>query len=161
MNTFRSTLRHTLALALLVTVAACADEPDVDPPESAPTDEMAPQDSAADMTHESIDLEAMNESGVTGEAMGMHSDDAVVMMLEIEGLPGEGEYAAHIHSGNCADGGPVATPLDPVVGLADGTGSSTTVLELTEVNQDEPHFVMVHGEGGTPVACGDMEGHGS
>jgi hypothetical protein len=107
-----------------------------------------------------IELEPMNESGVSGEAMAMHSDDAVVVILELEGLPGEGQFNAHVHGGSCADGGPVLVALNPVTGLADGTGTSTTTLEADELDPAVSHFVMVHGEGGTPVACGDMEGHG-
>lgn len=161
MTITRNTPLGALALAVLLAVTACADDTeapieDLDPaPQTAP--ESAP---ASEMIHHTISLDAMNESGVAGEAMAMHSDDAVVIMLEIEGLPGEGEYPAHIHSGNCADGGPVAVPLDPVIGLPDGTGASTTTLEIDEVSEDEPHFIMVHGEGTNPIACGDMEGHG-
>ncbi len=108
-----------------------------------------------------IALDAMNESGVTGEAMAMHSDDAVVVILELENLPGEGQFNAHIHAGSCADGGPVLVALNPVAGLADGTGTSTTTLEADELTSDASHFIMVHGEGGTPIACGNMEGHGA
>jgi hypothetical protein len=117
----------------------------------------SPMDTMVPVT---IALGEMNESGVSGEAMAMHSDDAVVVILELEGLPGEGQYNAHIHGGSCADGGPVLVALNPVAGLADGTGTSTTTLEADELSADASHFVMVHGEGGTPVACGDMEGHG-
>jgi hypothetical protein len=129
-------------------------------PDSAPAVEAAPSPMDT-MIHVTIALEAMNESGVTGEAMAMHADDAVVVILELEGLPGEAQYAAHIHAGTCAEDGPVAAPLNPVAGLADGTGTSTTTLEADEVGTDTPHFIMIRGEGGIPIACGDMEGHGS
>ncbi len=114
----------------------------------------------AEMMHATIPLAPANASGVSGEAMAMHADDAVVVILELEGLTEEGQYAAHIHIGSCAEGGPVAVTLNPVLGLADGTGTSTTTLEADELDPDDPHFIMVHGEGGTPIACGDMEGHG-
>jgi hypothetical protein len=137
---------------------APADDPAPEPEAPAPVEAApSPMDT---MIHVTIALESLNESGVTGEAMAMHADDAVVVILELEGLPGEGEYAAHIHRGACADVGPVVAPLDPVVGLADGTGTSTTTLEADEIDPDVRHSIQIHGEGGTPIACGDMEGHG-
>ncbi len=152
-----------LATAALLLPACGADEPADDMPpeveEAPPTMEAAPSPMDT-MVHVTIALAEANGSGVSGEAMAMHAEDAVVVILELEGLPGEAEYAAHIHRGQCADGGPVAVPLDPVVGLADGTGTSTTTLEADELEEDAPYFIQVHGEGGTPIACGDMEGHG-
>lgn len=112
------------------------------------------------MIHATIALASTEGSGVSGEAMAMHSDDAVVIILELEGLPSEGPYPAHIHQGRCAEGGPVVVPLNPVAGLADGTGTSTTTLEAHEVGTDTPHFIMIRGEGGTSLACGDLAGHG-
>lgn len=152
-----------LAAAALLLPACGADEAGDELPQEA---EEAPQAMEAapspmdTMIHVTIALAEANDSGVSGEAMAMHAEDAVVVILELDGLPGEGEYAAHIHRGSCAEGGPVAVPLDPVVGLADGTGTSTTTLEADELEEDAPYFIQVHGEGGTPIACGDMEGHG-
>lgn len=124
-------------------------------------EEMAPSpaDPMDDVIHASIPLHEVNGSGVTGEAMAMHSEDAVVVVVDVEGLPAEGEYPAHIHEGTCADGGGVAAPLNPVMGLADGTGTSTTSLDMDDIPADRSHFIQVHGEGGAPIACGDMEGH--
>jgi hypothetical protein len=165
----RRGLRPALcALALTFLVAGCggdapSDDADLegDLPGAMddPSVEAAPSPMDT-MVHVTVTLAAMNESGVSGEAMAMHSDDAVVVILELEGLPGEGQYNAHIHDGNCAAGGPVRVALNPVAGLADGTGTSTTTLEASELSETDPHFIMVHGEGGTPLACGDVEGHG-
>lgn len=110
-----------------------------------------------EITEHTVQLAAIDDSGVSGDATGMLTEDALVVMIEVEGLPAEGEYAVHIHNGTCAEGGQVAVALDPVIGLSDGTGASTTTLEPDEIDQSTPHFVQVVGEGGTPVACGDME----
>jgi len=145
-------------IALPFLLMGCGEAPPPPPVE----DEMPVQEDVApmdDIIHAEIPLHEVNGSGVTGEAMAMHSDDAVVVVLDLEGLPAEGEYAAHIHSGTCAEGGGVAAPLNPVMGLADGTGTSTTTLDPHDIPLDAPHFIQVHGEGGTPIACGDMEGH--
>lgn len=149
-----------LLLAAAGLVAACeAPEPEL-PPDfdiEAVEEEVPP---APEVTHATIPLEEVNGSGVSGEAMAMHTEESVTVVIEVEGLPEEREYAAHVHEGSCAEGGPVAEPLNPVLGLADGTGSSTTILEPDALSPDEPHFIQVHGEGGTPIACGDVEGHG-
>jgi hypothetical protein len=74
----------------------------------------------------------------------------------MEGLPDASEFAAHVHRGVCAEGGPVAAALNPVVPAMPGTGSSTTTLETAEVPANEPLFVQIHGPSGAPIACGDI-----
>ncbi|TVR55127.1 MAG: hypothetical protein EA421_07195 [Gemmatimonadales bacterium] len=153
--------RRLWALALLAPLAACGgDELPAPAAETAPPPAAEAPPPPTEMMHATIVLDEVNSSGVSGEAMAMHSDDAVVVILDLDGLTDEGEYAAHIHIGSCAEGGPVAVSLNPVLGLADGTGTSTTTLEADELTEGDPHFIMVHGEGGTPIVCGDLEGHG-
>ncbi len=157
---FARTWNSRLSLAALpLFLFACGGE-DVPEPDAAPApvaEEAAPAAEPA-TEHVTIALASSNESGVFGEAMAMHTDESVVVVLEIAGLPAAGEYAAHVHIGTCATGGGVAAALNPVIGLADGTGSSTTTLELSALPAEQSHFVQVHGAGGSPVACGDMEG---
>lgn len=155
--------RRLWTMLLLLPLVGCAPDeaPDPPPAEVSPPMEGPAAPPAADLMHATIPLQEVNSSGVSGEAMAMHSDDAVVVILDLEGLTAEGEYPAHIHIGTCADGGPVGVALNPVVGLADGTGASTTTLELDDLDPDDPHFIMVHGDGGAPIVCGDMEGHGN
>ena len=153
--------RRLWALALLAPLAACGgDEAPAPATETAPPPATEAPPPPTEMMHATVVLDEVNSSGVSGEAMAMHSDDAVVVILDLDGLTDEGEYAAHIHIGSCAEGGPVAVSLNPVLGLADGTGTSTTTLEADELAEGDPHFIMVHGEGGTPIVCGDLEGHG-
>lgn len=161
MTHFRPAAPTLWALALLIPLAACTGDEAPQPASDAvtpPATEVIPPP-PAEMMHATIPLSQVNSSGVSGEAMAMHSDDAVVVILELDGLIEEGEYAAHIHIGTCAEGGPVTVTLNPILGLADGTGTSTTTLEAEELAQGDPHFLMVHGKGGTPIVCGDMEGH--
>ncbi|MEX2531929.1 MAG: hypothetical protein WD960_14265 [Gemmatimonadota bacterium] len=140
-------------------LTACGEQPPEEAPPAPEAEAPAEMEAGAtqDMADHTVDIEEVNGSGVTGQAMGMHADGSVTMFVELEGLPEEGEYAAHIHSGTCESGGPVALPLNPVMGLADGTGSSTTILEPDDMPMGEAHFTQVHGEGGAPIACADME----
>jgi hypothetical protein len=153
-----------LSLLFIVLLSACAgdrgsnasagDFSDAPALEGAPS----PMDT---MLHVTIALAPVGASGILGEAMAMHSEDAVVVILEMQGLREGISHPAHIHAGSCAGGGPIAVALNPVTGLADGTGSSTTALDAVEISPASPYFIQVRAEDGTPVACGDMEGHGN
>jgi hypothetical protein len=151
--------RQLLALVLLFPLAVACGEAEPEPELHEPM-EMERGPAMEPMMDRTVELHPVNDSGVSGVAELMHSNNQVVVVLELEGLPGEGGYAAHIHVGSCADGGPVGAPLDPVVGLADGTGTSTTTIDAGDLSRSDPHFIQVHGEAGTPIACGDVEGHG-
>jgi hypothetical protein len=93
----------------------------------------------------------------SGEVVLWRSDDVLVVLLEVSGVEEEELYPAHIHIGSCAEGGPVAVVLNPLLGLDDGTGSSVTSLEPDELKEGDPHFVLLQTEGGVPLACGDLE----
>jgi len=152
--------RAALLVAAPLLFAACGDSPP--PPDDIQLHlaEETAVDTVGEMIHAMIELSAVNESGVQGEAIAMHTDDTVIVLIEVSGLPEEGEYAAHIHTGSCESGGPVAIALNPVLGEADGTGTSTTTFDADDLPTDAPQFIQVHGAGGTPIACGDIEGHG-
>lgn len=154
--------RGALLLAPLLLLAAC-EAPETDAPPADPEPAAEPEGEPADPSVEevptaTVDLEEVEESGVTGEAAVMDADDTEVYVVDVEGLPAEAEYEAHIHTGNCAEGGGVAEPLNPIMGGEDGTGSSTTMFDTGTVPTDEDHFVQVHGEDGDPIACGDLDG---
>jgi hypothetical protein len=147
------TLRLAPGLALLgaFVLAAACEAPEADeelPPPAQPT---------VGVAEDTVALEPVDDSGVSGHATTTHTEDEVVVVLELEGLPAAGEYAAHIHSGSCAEGGPVAVPLNDVIADEDGMGTSTTVLDADAMDHDEPRFFQVHSADGPPIACGDME----
>jgi hypothetical protein len=151
----------TLAVGLL---AACASEKAADSGSMDVTDAPSIEGTASPMDtllHVTIPLASVGTSGVSGEAMAMHADDTVVLILEMQGLAAGVDHPAHIHSGTCDSGGPVAVALTAVTGLEDGTGASTTTLESARIQQDAAYFIQVHSADGAPVACGDMEGHGA
>lgn len=159
----RTLLSGLLVLATAGLAWAC-EAPETEPSpetESQMMEETTPPETAPETAEQTIPLSEVNGSSVSGEAVALHSEESVTVVIELEGLPEAGEYAAHVHSGTCETGGGVAVPLDPVLGLADGTGSSTTILEPDDVPGDEPLFIQVHGEGGAPIACGNVEGHGA
>ena len=101
------------------------------------------------------ELDEVNDSDVSGEATATHAQDQVtVSILLKEGAQAGTEYAAHIHTGNCKDGGPVAVALESVRNL-----QSQKTIAASAIPADRPAFIQVHGANGQPVACGDMKGH--
>lgn len=152
----------TILFIPLLALSACGDAPDTerapapgDPPPAAPSEEVR-----SPMFQASIALRAVEGSGVTGEAVALHDADLVSMVVELEGLPAEGQYQVRVGQGTCASGGPTVAELNPVLGLADGTGTSTTTLEADVVPTDEAQFIEVLTEGDVVVACGNIIGHG-
>jgi len=141
-----------LILAVMTMVAACA-----------PETEEAPWDDEPDAATEApppatVPLDPVGDSEVFGEATMSRSDAEILVVLEVRGLPDEGEYPAHVHEGTCAEGGPVAQPLNPVLSVNDdGTGRSTTGLDPDALDDDGPFFFQVHGRDGAPIACGDID----
>jgi hypothetical protein len=157
-------LQRFASLALISVLAACGGNDTEDVASKEALDAPALEGTASPMDtmlHSTIPLEALAGSGVTGEAMAMHAEEAVVVILELRGLTPGAAHPAHIHSGSCADGGPVAVPLTSITGLEDGTGASTTSIGSADISPSQAYFIQVHATDGTPVACGGMEGHGS
>ena len=145
------------ALVALTAVLACA--PDAEEDDVVLTDSAAV---AADTVQTELpteptvtDLDDVNDSGISGEATATHSQQEVtVSILLKEGAKPDVSYAAHIHTGTCEQGGPVAVDIGPVQNL-----QSSKTVQLSELPADQPAFIQVHGPDGQPVACGDMEGH--
>jgi len=156
----------TLALAIGL-LAGCADMP----PEFA--DEFGPDVDRAEPAVEtgdgavpdpgpsgvSIRLEPVNGSSVTAEAMAMETQDIVVIVIEARGMPAPGAYPAEIVEGQCTDDGEGrAVLLNPVIGLTDGTGESSTAIGGDELDRSGPLFIRVRGSGSALLACGDLAG---
>ena len=145
-----------LLLTLSVALAACAQQADENADTTADT-LAANADSAVDMPTEPtvVDLDEVNDSGISGEATATHSQqEATVTIVLKEGAKPDVSYPAHIHTGSCKEGGPVAIELATVQNL-----QSSKTISLASLPADQPAFVQVHGPNGQPVACGDMKGH--
>lgn len=122
-------------------------------PAPAPSDAVTPEvgPSAPVVTQ----LEAKNNSGITGDVTATHTASDVTVQISLSGATEGATYPAHIHTGTCASGGPVAVDLTTVSG-----GQSSTTVENSKLPADQPAFVQVHDANGNPVACSDLQGHG-
>ncbi len=124
----------------------------------------APGDSAntavAGMAGTSVTLNPVEGSGLTGDAMAMDHGGSTMVTVTLRGATAGARHAAHVHTGRCATGGPVAAPLDPVNVADNGSASQNSTVSLTMAQLlDGRHFVQVHeanGDPGKPAACGDL-----
>jgi hypothetical protein len=154
----KSNQLQLIALAAVVAFAACAqtdDDADV------PADSVAiGADSVANAPPTEpvvTNLDDVDDSGISGEATATHSaSDVTVSILLKDGAKSDVTYAAHIHTGTCERGGPVAVELEPVKNL-----QSTKTIPVSSLPANQDAFVQVHAPGGKAVACGDMKGHDS
>ena len=146
----------TAAAIALAVLAACAETTD---------DETLPADTVGAMTDTGtalpaepvvVNLDEVDDSNISGEATATHTPtEATVTIVLKEGAQAGTSYPAHIHTGSCESGGPVAVELSPVSNL-----QSTKTVAISSLPANQPSFVQVHDPSGKPVACGDMEGHG-
>ena len=145
------------AVAMIVMAAACAENEDAD--DGLPADSAAlapaPGSEAPSPTPVVTQLAAVGGSNVTGDATATHSPTDVTVAINVTGAPA-GELPAHIHTGTCAAGGPVAVELTKV-----SNGQSSTTVPLSSLPADQSSFVQVHDASGKAIACGDMQGHGA
>jgi hypothetical protein len=154
----RATILLAAALPASVTWS-CGAEPASEAPDlpaaapAAPAPEVPPERSAQESPP--VTLEPVNQSGVEGRATAIAKDDSVQFSLMVQGLPGAGEYPAHIHRGSCQSGGEVLLSLTPVQAESDGMGRSMTTLAASRLLDPGNHFVQVHGARGV-LACGDV-----
>ena len=137
-----------------------------------------------------VELEPANDSGTSGVATFTETTNGVEIRLDVRGLPDPGAmYLSHLHPGACGDdradqdheetgedhghddpsaqeGGSdeIEYPLTPVDSDAEGSGSSTTLLEdvtIEDLLSGEPKYINVHAPGSgdelpPDVACSSL-----
>ena len=106
-----------------------------------------------------VALNAVGESGVTGEAQLMDQGGTQTSVNVTLNGPADasGSHAGHVHEGTCDALGAVMAPLQNVE-MANGTGmsSSTVDIPLATVMNGQ-HVIAFHEAGGSPgapVVCG-------
>lgn len=157
--------RGWLLLALPLSLAACGgDEGDTaeTPADSAiaaidaPTVDTAPMGAMPT----TLALQSVDSSGVMGQATVIPNGDMQTQVqVQLSGLT-PGAHPGHIHEGKCPTPGAVVHPLPEITASADGSGSAATTLPVdASTFMDGNHVITYHGEGGKPVACGDLVAH--
>lgn len=160
---YKSLKRGSAALCLLMFLAVgCEREEQLaddaaepaEMPAPAPSDAITPD--AGPTAPVTTNLEEKNDSGITGQVTATHTPSDVTVNIALEGAQEGVTYPAHIHTGTCDSGGPVAVELNSVTG-----GQSSTTVEASRLPADQTAFVQVHDATGNPVACSNLEGHGN
>jgi hypothetical protein len=85
--------------------------------------------------------------------------DILVVVIEASGVPVPGSYPTRLARGSCGSGGETAATLDPLTGLADRTGESTTTLDAAADFLTGPLFIEIRGPGDVPLSCGELPPH--
>jgi len=153
---------HESATNLGVYVACgeiVAPEGDDDTSEDTTTSDDTSDDDTADESGTiTIDLNELNDSGVSGTAtLTDNGDGTTTVDIQVDGATGG--HPAHIHKGTCDDLDPNPQyPLNDV----DADGQSTTDIEVSlDDLLASPHAVNLHESAdnvATYIACGNIEG---
>lgn len=143
-------------------VAAVTPAPSATTPPTTPAESTMTGHSSASTP---VQLTALNNSGVTGQAQIMEHGAAETMVTVTLQGQGSGTHPGHIHSGTCDNLGPVVAPLESVA-MASGTGtSSSTVKVPMSTVMNGQHVVNYHAGSGenpmAPIACGAIPAHGA
>lgn len=107
-----------------------------------------------------VTMNAVGNSGVTGQAQFMDHGQGQTMVTVNLTAQGNSTHSGHIHQGTCDAPGSVVAPLQDIT-LANGTGTSTsTVPAPLATVMNGQHIVAYHqGQGsnaGAPVVCAQI-----
>ena len=157
--------RGWLLLALPIALAACGgDEGEGDTAVLTDTATMAPAatpaaDTGMGTMPTTLALQAVGTSGASGPATVTPNAAQTQVQVQLTGVT-PGAHPGHIHSGTCAAIGPVVHALPEITAGADGTGSAEATVPLDAATiMNGQHLISYHGEGGAPVACGELAAH--
>jgi hypothetical protein len=107
-----------------------------------------------------VTMNAVGNSGVTGQAQFMdHGQGQTMVTVNLAGQ-GSSAHSGHIHQGTCDALGSVVAPLQDVT-LANGAGTSTSTVQVPLATvMNGQHVVAYHqGQGsnaGAPVVCAQI-----
>ena len=115
---------------------------------------VAPEEVGAGQT---VTFEAVDGSGVAGEATITDRGDRTEVMVRLTGTEAGGSHNGHIHGGTCEAIGGVVQALEPIETDGTGTGTMTTTVEipLSELT-DGQHVVVYHAGDGAPMSCAPL-----
>jgi hypothetical protein len=129
-NELARVLRLGMALVVSVGLAACAPETEeeLDTPETS-TPDVTTTPAPEPMT---VDLQAVENSNVSGDATLTRSGESIMVALTLENLPSAGPFQAQLISGRCENGGATTpapstpAPTTPAPGARGTTPSTQT-----------------------------------
>jgi hypothetical protein len=164
------TLRIGGVATLAVLLTACpGDDRRVDDPAVMDTPGVMQPDTPgvardAGMAQAHVNLSSVGDATATGQAhlrqVGPNETEVHVTLSNVRET---GQHHGHIHAGTCDQPGAVVAPLESITTAAQGTGQSTSRVELPlSVVQDGNHLIGYHRAGGTAdspgpiIVCGEI-----
>ena len=144
-----------LGLAAAMTFVSCAEEQDQT---GELVEEVAPVEQT-EIEPLQVDLDAVNESGITGNARLAPSNGQTEVELALSGAAEGARYTAHIHRGDCGNDLGVVADLGAITVSTDEAQLTTTIDESL-LDPVDHYFVQVHGADEAPVACANLSGTG-
>jgi hypothetical protein len=141
-----------LGLAAILTLA-CQEQPrDASDMAQAPGSAIGLEARSVD-----VDLEAVNESGVSGTARIGHKDDQILIDLRLEGAsPGE-RYVAYVQRGECQNDLGQISPLGELT-VTEGHDKITGSIDRGLLEPTQNYFAQVTTGDNVLVACGNLPG---
>jgi hypothetical protein len=106
-------------------------------------------------------------SGAASTAVGAaslipSSDGKTKVVVTVTGLTANTKHIGHIHTGSCANPGPVALPLEELGSDGNGAGSVSSTVETAKI--PAAAYVQYHQRGkgdpagaGAGIVCGDIK----
>ncbi|CAN5640065.1 hypothetical protein BH23GEM6_BH23GEM6_14640 [soil metagenome] len=169
----KRTYLQALALPLVFLLAACPGDDrrvdtvgTVDTPMAAPgmgTGTAAPGTGTMAGMTSTVAMRAVGGSGLSGEATLTEAGQQAQVMVRLMGSRAGATHQGHIHQGTCDNLGSVVAPLQPVTVDAQGTGTSTSTVDVAiHAAADGQHLIAYHvagGDPGAPVVCGEIPAH--
>lgn len=144
----------TLALLLSFAFVAAVAAQDASTPAASPAPEVTP---APEMPRIEVEIEELNDSGLSGTATLYDAGERVIVEFDLEGAGGN--HPARIYEGVCGDMNP--EPLHELENI-DDNGQSATVIDATLAGLlEENHAIGIHlgpNQLGTLIGCADIEG---
>ena len=106
-------------------------------------------------------IQSIDSSGITGRATFKDIAGVVAILLYVEGLPTDEEseeeiMPAELHSGTCAEPGPLVSAMSPPDA---GQSETDLTINLKEFNTQKPMAILLYRslQDRTAVACGDIQ----
>ena len=111
-----------------------------------------------------IQMNPVAGSGISGTSTLEAVDGQTMVTVTLSGMAPGSERQGHIHTGTCANLGPIVIPLPNIIAGADGTGTVTATVNASLASlQDGNHVVNFHEDislvtalPGPTVSCGDI-----
>ncbi len=106
-------------------------------------------------------------SGAASTAIGQATlvpakDGKMTVTVTVSGLTANTKHVGHIHTGSCANPGPVALPLEELGSDGNGAGSVSSTVETAKI--PAAAYVQYHQRGkgdpagaGAGIVCGDIK----